>query len=102
MNELAKVHHVGYYMVDVANTWFMEYVEGRNKINWQEFCRIILQKFLCPGNVDVVIEFTKLKKSHDVNIYQERFDELKSLVKAKNLNLSEEFLTSCFLRCVVS
>lgn len=98
MEERAKVHHAGYYMIDVADTWFMEYVEGKDGIDWQEFCRMILQRFLCPGSEDVVIEFTKLTQSQDVNSYQERFDELKSLVRVKNPNLSEEFLTSCFLR----
>lgn len=46
----------------------------------------------------MVIEFTKLQQSHDVDSYQEKFDEIKSLGKVNNPNLSEEFLTFCFLR----
>lgn len=98
MEECRKVYHAGYYMVDVADTWYMEYIEGRDNINWQEFCSLIMQRFVNPGKEDVVIEFTKLQQSGDVKSYQERFDELKSLVKVKNPDLSEEFLTLCFLR----
>lgn len=61
------------------------------------FCEMIMQRFVRPGKEDVT-KFTKLQQSHDVDSNQEKFDELKSLVKVKNPDLSEEFLTSYFLR----
>lgn len=98
MEEGRKVYHAGYYMVGVTDTWYMEYIEGRESITWPDFCNLLMQRFVCPEKEDVVIEFTKLQQTHDVKSYQEKFDELKSLVMVKNPNLSEEFLTSCFLR----
>lgn len=98
MEEGRKVYHAGYYMTEVADTWYMEYIEGKENIDWPEFCRLLMQRFVNPGKEDVVIEFTKLQQNGDVKSYQEKFDELKSLVKVKNPDLSEEFLTSCFLR----
>lgn len=98
MGEAAKVYHSGYYMLGVADVWYMEYVEGKEGIQWEEFCQMLMSRFLRPGKEDVVIEFTKLQQTSDVNTYQEKFDELKALVKIKNPDLSEEFLTSCFLK----
>lgn len=95
MGEIFKVYHSGYYMMDIADVWYKEYVEGKEGIDWNKLCQMIMNKFLRPGKEDAVIEFTQLQQSHDVNSYQEKFDELKSLVKVRNPNLSEDFLTSC-------
>lgn len=63
-------YHSGYYMMEATDIWCMEYVEGKEGIEWNTFCEMIMQRFVRPGKEDVVIEFTKLQQSHDMDSYQ--------------------------------
>lgn len=81
MNEVANS---GYYMIDVADVLYMEYIEGKEGIKWNDFCEMIMSRFLRPGKEDVIIEFTKLQQSSDINSYQVKFDELKALICVRN------------------
>lgn len=74
MGKIAKMYHSCYYMMDSADVWYMEYVEGKEGIDWNELCEMLMRRFLRPEKEDVVIEFTKLQQFGDVNTYPEMFD----------------------------
>lgn len=57
-------------------------------ISRQEFVDALCQGFENKGSGDVVREFSKIRQLGTVEQYQERFEELKSLMLAENPYLS--------------
>lgn len=67
-------------------------------ITWEIFSQMMLEKFLVPGKVDNVKDFTQLVQRSDVSRYVEKFEEMKTMVRCKHPSINDEFFISCFLK----
>ena len=75
----------------------MEYVEGRLGILWSRFCELLITRFTPTGKDDILVAFNTLFYEDDMNLYHERFEELKAFVRSKYPALDDEFFMSKFL-----
>lgn len=85
------------YLNDVAYSWFQGWNGSQEDSSWSDFVEEFCVRFGDWNLVDVVEEFNKLKQEETVQQYQEKFEELKSLMRTLNFGLSEAYFIPSFI-----
>lgn len=85
------------YLEDKDEIWYHCLKMVKGKLSWGEFYEALIQYFGEKGGIDEVEEFNKLQQTGTVLDYQERFEELRSLLLYKDLKLSENYFISSFI-----
>lgn len=85
------------YLEDKAEIWYQSLKMVRGKVSWSEFSEAVIKRFGEKGCIDEVEKFNKLQQLGSVLEYQERFEELRSLMICKDSKLSESYYISSFI-----
>ena len=67
------------------------------RITWNRFYELLLARFTATSKDDILVEFSTLFYEDDINLYHEKFEELKAFVRSKYPALEDEFFMSKFL-----
>lgn len=97
MEENQKIKIASLFLGDKANNWFQGWQVTKPKASWYEFLETLCKRFGELNVSDVVKEFNKLLQEGFVLEYQEKFEELKSLMVKYNPGLSEIYFISSFI-----
>ncbi|KAK1372370.1 hypothetical protein POM88_028563 [Heracleum sosnowskyi] len=97
VSDSLKVELVEMYLDGKVDVWYQSYKLLNGMVSWNEFCESLIKRFGRSGGLDVQEEFNKLYQSRSLMEYVERFEELKSLVLCKNVNLGERYFMSSFI-----
>ncbi|KAL0329706.1 UNVERIFIED_CONTAM: hypothetical protein Sradi_4957300 [Sesamum radiatum] len=90
---LASIHLDG-----KAELWFQGIIEKKGLPEWNQFIQLIYERFegVDPGTV--LREFNTLKQgTNSVDLYLERFEELKSHVLIFHNDFPESYFVTCFV-----
>nr|XP_027099356.1 uncharacterized protein LOC113718666 [Coffea arabica] len=79
-----------------ADNWFQGIKLEKPRLTWEEFGELLCQRFKGTCCRDIVEEFNKLQQVGTVEVYQEKFEELKTLMLIQNPSFSEEYFISSF------
>lgn len=90
--KLAVMHFEGR-----ANTWYRYYQTNNNNVTWKTFQADVVLRFENPDNLDVQDRFNKLKQTTTLTEYEDRFEELRTMVIHKNKEFDEEYFLSSFI-----
>ena len=85
------------FLDNKADVWYQGIKVEFPDLSWQQFANMLSERFAEKGTRDVVEDFNKLQQSGTVEDYQEKFEELKSLMLVKNPHLSESYFVSSFI-----
>ena len=91
-----KLLVVEMFLEGKADMWFQGVKLEKQRLSWREFEELLCQRFKGTCCRDIVEEFNKLQQTGTVEAYQEKFEELKTLMLIQNPNLSEEYFISSF------
>ncbi|XP_071926216.1 uncharacterized protein [Coffea arabica] len=94
---ITKVEIIEMYLDEKADKWFRGIKLEKPGLSWTEFGDLLCKRFTDSICKDVVEEFNKLQQDGSVEEYQEKFEELKSLMLIKNRNLDENYFISSFI-----
>ena len=75
------------YLNDAGDAWFQAWIGAKEGCWWAEFVEDLCEQFGDRNMMDVVEELNKLKQEGTIQLYQLRFEELKSLMLILNLHL---------------
>lgn len=80
-----------------AEIWFQSTKLAKGKVEWEEFSVEVTRRFNEIGFKDEVEEFNKLQQEGSVRSYQEKLEELRSLMLIRNPRLTESYFVSSFI-----
>nr|XP_027093534.1 uncharacterized protein LOC113713927 [Coffea arabica] len=80
-----------------ADLWYQNFKKDRGIVHWKDFSLEVCRRFSTVGEADAVEEFSKLSQSSTVLAYQEKFEELRSIVMIQVPELTESYYISSFL-----
>nr|XP_027067626.1 uncharacterized protein LOC113693266 [Coffea arabica] len=92
-----KVDLVEMFLDGKADNWFQGVKLAKPGLNWEEFSELLCERFSGKGSLDIVEEFNKLQQIGTVQEYEEKFEELKTLMLTKNPKLDESYFVSSFI-----
>ncbi|XP_026458591.1 uncharacterized protein LOC113359121 [Papaver somniferum] len=90
--DIASIH-----LDDKADAWFLDYQEGKLFIDWNTFAYDVCCRFEDVAYDNYVGSFNKLSQTTTVEEYYERYESLKSVMKANNRNISGDYFTMSFI-----
>ncbi|KAK9287680.1 hypothetical protein L1049_016118 [Liquidambar formosana] len=93
IEESQKVKIAAIHLEDKGLKWFQWFEKTNHRINWRDFSTALKNRFDPNVYEDAVGELTKLNQESNVQIYQEKFEELAN----RTSGLPEEFFVSCFI-----
>ncbi|XP_027183746.1 uncharacterized protein LOC113782033 [Coffea eugenioides] len=91
-----KVEMVEMFLEGKADNWFQGVKLERPQLSWTGFSDLLCERFSGKGSRDVVEEFNKLQQKGAVEEYEEKFEELKTLMLLRNPKLDELYFVSSF------
>lgn len=97
VREEHKLDVVEMYIEGNVDTRFQGIKLEKPKLNWGEFSEMLYKRFGDRNFQDVEEEFNKLQQTSTDEQYQERFEELKSLMLIRNPLLNETYFISSFI-----
>lgn len=97
VNEAEKIATAAIYMEGKIDLWYWEYVEGMEGLAWEEFGRLVIERFSNAEGVNLVAQFNKLKQSGDVMSYTLQFEELKAFMVSDNRQLKESYFVQSYI-----
>ncbi|XP_027171876.1 uncharacterized protein LOC113771497 [Coffea eugenioides] len=80
-----------------ADLWYQNFKKDRGVVQWKDFGLEVCRRFSNVGEADAVEEFSKLSQSSTVLAYQEKFEELRSIVMLQVPELTESYYIASFL-----
>nr|XP_027093474.1 uncharacterized protein LOC113713862 [Coffea arabica] len=92
-----KVEMVEMFLEGKADNWFQGVKLERPHLSWTEFSDLMCERFSGKGSRDVVEEFNKLQQKGTIEEYEEKFEELKTLMLLRNPKLDELYFVSSFV-----
>ncbi|XP_071918893.1 uncharacterized protein [Coffea arabica] len=92
-----KVEVIEIYLEEKADNWFQGIKLEQPGMTWSVFEELLYRRFDSRNGRDVVEEFNKLRQSGKIEEYQERFEELKTLMMVRNPYLDKEYYVSSFI-----
>ncbi|XP_027071670.2 uncharacterized protein [Coffea arabica] len=95
--ENQRVDMVEMFLEGRADNWFQGVRLEKPRLNWSEFCELLYERFAGKWSRDVVEEFNKLQQKGTVKEYEEKFEELKTLMLIRNPRLDEGYFISSFI-----
>lgn len=97
ISEPQKMPLIEMYLEGRAEIWYQGLKTAKGRLSWDEFVVEVTRRFNEMGFRDEVEEFNKLHQEGSVKEYQEKFEELKSLMLLKNPLLQEAYFISSFV-----
>ncbi|CAL1392473.1 unnamed protein product [Linum trigynum] len=79
------------------DVWFEGWKYGKSELVWEDFVVALCQRFGSRTYGSVVAAFNKLRQQGSLTEYQEKFEELRSLMSQFNPALDEIFFISSFI-----
>lgn len=64
------------YRVDMADAWFNNQSKGTQNPSREQFEEALEKRFEDPGVEDIVEKFMRLKQKGNIDVYQDRFENL--------------------------
>lgn len=95
--ENRRMEVVEMYLEIRANIWYQGLKMEKENITWGEFVDFISRRFEDHGGKDIIEEFNKLYQQGSMREYQDKFEELMSLMLHKDPRLSESYFISSFV-----
>lgn len=92
-----KLEVVDLYLDSKADVWYQSFRLIKGTVSWQEFSEALLRRFGDRTGRDEIEEFNKLQQTGSVQDYQDKFEELKTLLLYKDPRLSEQYFVSSFI-----
>ncbi|XP_027183811.1 uncharacterized protein LOC113782099 [Coffea eugenioides] len=92
-----KVDVAEMFLEGKADNWFQGVKLVKPGILWGEFSELLCERFSGGSSRDIVEEFNKLQQRGSVEEYEEKFEELKTLMLMKNPRLDELYFVSSFI-----
>ncbi|XP_026440553.1 uncharacterized protein LOC113339513 [Papaver somniferum] len=89
---MASIHFDG-----KADSWFLDYQEGKILIDWLQFSSDVCCRFEDVAYDNYVGIFNKFSQLTTVEDYYERYESLKALMKDRNPSLSGAYFTMSFI-----
>ncbi|XP_071903401.1 uncharacterized protein [Coffea arabica] len=80
-----------------ADNWFQGVKLVKLGMPWGEFSELLCERFSGSSSRDIVEEFNKLQQKSTVEAYEEKFEELKTLILMKNSKLDEPYFVFNFI-----
>lgn len=80
------------YLEGKEKIWYQSRKLAMKRLNWEEFTLETTRRFNEMGFKDEVEEFNKLLQEGSVKEYQDRFEELRSLMLLKKSPVARELL----------
>ncbi|XP_027166158.1 uncharacterized protein LOC113766138 [Coffea eugenioides] len=90
--DLVELHLEG-----MADLWYQNFKKDRGVVQWKDFGLEVCRRFSHVGEADAVEEFSKLSQTSTVLAYQEKFEELRSIVMLQVPELTESYYIASFL-----
>ena len=97
VEDVKKVKLAGLHFEGKASIWFRFYHSTRINVGWKAFVTDVTIRFENPENRDVQDLFNKLSQLSIVTDYEDKFEELRSLVAGRNKGFTEEYFVSSFI-----
>ncbi|XP_071913949.1 uncharacterized protein [Coffea arabica] len=91
-----KVDLVEMFLEGKVDNWFQGVKLAKFGLNWEEFSKMLCERFSGKGSLDIIEEFNKLQQVGTVEENEEKFEELKTLMLTKNPKLDESYFISSF------
>ena len=82
--ENQRIDVIEIFLEGKADNWFQGVKLERPRMSWSEFCELLCERFAGKWSRDVVEEFNKLQQKGTVEEYEEKFEELKTLMLIRN------------------
>nr|XP_027064416.1 uncharacterized protein LOC113690623 [Coffea arabica] len=92
-----KVDLVEMFLEGKVDNWFQGVKLAKPELSWEEFSELLCERFSGKGSLDIVEEFNKLQQKGTVEEYEEKFEELKTLMLIRNPKLDESYFVSSFI-----
>ena len=70
---------------------------ARPRLSWGEFIELLCERFSGKGSLDIAEEFNKLQQRGTVEEYEEKFEELKTLMLTRNPKFDKSYFVSNFI-----
>lgn len=97
MPDYEKILCAAMHMEDLADSWYLDYIEGRENIGWERFSDLILERFSAEREGGIVGQFNKLKQDKSVEEYVLKFEELKTFMLSQNRHFHRTILFKVLL-----
>ncbi|KAL3537609.1 hypothetical protein ACH5RR_000975 [Cinchona calisaya] len=86
------------YFEGKIDNWYQGYkMMMKNSLNWEKLVEGVYLRFGNKRSRDVIEDFNKLQQTRPLTEYLENFEELESLMLAKNPYLTESYFISSFV-----
>lgn len=95
--ENQRMEVVEMYLEGRADIWYQGLKMEKENVTWEEFVDYVSRRFGDHGGKDIIEEFNKLYQQGSMREYQEKFEELRSLMLHKNPRLPESYFISSFV-----
>ncbi|KAL8171875.1 hypothetical protein V2J09_023679 [Rumex salicifolius] len=92
-----KVAFAMMYMQGKADNWAQGVLLQTPEIEWPEFCEAACVRFGEKREPDVVEEFNKLCQEDSVEVYTDKFEELRAFMLMYNSTLTESYFISSYI-----
>ncbi|KAL0434012.1 UNVERIFIED_CONTAM: hypothetical protein Slati_2735500 [Sesamum latifolium] len=61
MSDFERILTAAMYMDGLADSWYLDYVEGRENMGWARFAYLVLQRFAAPGRDNLIGQFKQAR-----------------------------------------
>ncbi|XP_027076964.1 uncharacterized protein [Coffea arabica] len=95
--ECQKVDVAEMFLEGKADNWFQGVKLVKPRLSWGEFSELLCERFSGRNSRDIVEEFNKLHQKGTIEDYEEKFEELKTLMLTRNPRLDESYFVSSFI-----
>lgn len=89
MSDYDKISLVAMNLDGAADHWFVDYIDGKQNLTWNEFTKLIMERFMNLTGGSLVAQFHKLRQITSIQAYITEFEEIKALMKEHNHSLTE-------------
>ena len=85
------------YLNDIGDAWYQRWLAVKEGSPWGMFVEDLCVRFGYKCMRDIIEEFNKFKEEGTVQVYQQKFEKLRSLMMMHNPPLSEKYYISSFI-----
>ncbi|KAL5729826.1 hypothetical protein ACHQM5_002722 [Ranunculus cassubicifolius] len=97
VEENQKILFASLHFQGKAEAWFQSAQQSCAQMQWEQFVSVLQARFSDEACENIIGEFNKLQQTSTVDEYQNRFEELKSLMLQKNPHLTAEYFIMSFI-----
>jgi DNA-directed RNA polymerase subunit RPC12/RpoP len=86
------------YITGRADTWLRNSGVLEENLNWEQFCKVLLQRFTEDSGYEAVEEFNNIKQgSATVSEYTDKFEDKMANYKKENPEVKEGYYIKCYI-----